>query len=93
MLVKQKAAAFCVPAGTQNAVETSDAGVVPCFLSGLRRGLAYRQASRSIVAQIASMFWLFVPGARSLLSPRRVPALIVLPLWDRRLPRDGAVKK
>ena len=54
------------------------AGAVLCFLSGVRRGLAFRQAGGSTVAQVASMFWLFVLGAGSLLSPRRVPALLLL---------------
>ena len=54
------------------------AGAVLCFLSGVRRGLAFRQAGGSTVAQVASMFWLFVLGAGSLLVPRRVPALVLL---------------
>ena len=57
---------------------TAWAGAVLCFLAGVRRGLAFRQAGGSTVAQVASMFWLFVLGAGSLLSPRRVPALVLL---------------
>ena len=54
------------------------AGAILCFLSGVRRGLAFRQAGGSTVAQVSSMFWLFVLGAGSLLSPWRVPALLML---------------
>ncbi len=54
------------------------AGAALCFLSGVRRGLAFRQAGGSTAAQVASMFWLFALGAGPLLSPRRVPALVLL---------------
>ena len=57
---------------------TAWAGAVLCFLSGVRRGLAFRQAGGSTVAQVGSTVWLFVLGAGSLLSPRRVPALVLL---------------
>ncbi len=82
------AAMLPMAAGAVGAVAARSAGAarltvawaeaVLCFLSGVRRGLAFRQAGGSKVAQVGSMFWLFVLGAGSLLSPRRVPALLLL---------------
>lgn len=57
---------------------TAWAGAVLCFLSGVRRGLSFRQAGGSTAAQVASTVWLFALGAGSLLAPRRVPALVLL---------------
>ena len=57
---------------------TTWAGAVLCFLAGVRRGLAFRQPGGSTVGQVASMFSFFVLGAGSLLSPWRVPALVLL---------------
>lgn len=54
------------------------AGAILCFLAGVRRGLSFRQKGGSTAAQLASMFWLFVLGAAALLSPRRMPALVLL---------------
>ena len=69
-----------VAAGSAGAARltTTWAGAVLCFLSGVRRGLAFRQPGGSTAAQVASMFSLFVLGAGSLLAPRRVPALVLL---------------
>lgn len=54
------------------------AGATLCFLSGVRRGVSFRQAGGSTVRQVASTVWLFVLGAGSLLSPRCVPTLALL---------------
>lgn len=54
------------------------AGTILCFLAGVRRGLSFRQEGGPTVAQLGSMFSLFVLGAASLLSPRRVPATAAL---------------
>jgi len=54
------------------------AGAVLCFLAGVRRGLSFRQPGGPTVAQLASMLWLFVAGAGALLSPWRVPSLVLL---------------
>ena len=45
------------------------AGAVLCFLSGVRRGLSFRQAGGPTLAQLAAMLWLIVLGAVALLSP------------------------
>ena len=45
------------------------AGAVICFLAGVRRGLSFRQPGGSTLSQLGTMFWLFVLGAGSLLSP------------------------
>ena len=44
-------------------------GAVLCFLSGVRRGLSFRQEGGPLVSQLGTMLWLFVLGAASLLSP------------------------
>ena len=54
------------------------AGATLCFLSGVRRGLSFRQKSGPTAAQLGSMLWLFVLGAGSLLTSRRTPALLFL---------------
>ena len=52
-------------------------GAVLCFLSGVRRGLSFRQAGGPLLSQLATMFWLFVLGVASLLSPWAVPSLVM----------------
>lgn len=54
------------------------AGAVLCFLAGVKRGLSFRQRGGPTVAQIASMFGLFVPGALAVLLPWRIPSLVLL---------------
>ncbi len=44
----------------------------------MRRGLSFRQEGGPTFAQLASMMWLFVTGAGSLLVPWRLPALVLL---------------
>lgn len=51
------------------------AGAVLCFLAGVRRGLSFRQAGGPTMAQLATMLWLFVLGAGSLLSPWVIASL------------------
>lgn len=57
---------------------TAWAGSVLCFLAGVKRGLSFRQEGGPTLAQLASMLWLFVRGAAALLSPWRVPSLVLL---------------
>ena len=54
------------------------AGAILCFLSGVKRGLSFRQRGGPTVMQLASMLWLFVPGAIALLLPWRIPSLVLL---------------
>ncbi len=54
------------------------AGAVLCFLSGVRRGLSFRQQGGPTTGQLGSMLWMFVLGAGSLLSPWRVPSILLL---------------
>jgi hypothetical protein len=44
-------------------------GAVLCFLAGVRRGLSFRQEGGPLLSQLATMLWLFLLGAGSLLSP------------------------
>jgi len=53
-------------------------GSILCFLAGVKRGLSFRQKGGPTLAQLASMLWLFVSAAGALLSPWRVPALVLL---------------
>lgn len=57
---------------------TAWAGAILCFLAGVKRGLGFRQKGGPTVAQLASMMWLFVPGALALLMPWRIPSLVLL---------------
>ena len=50
-------------------------GAVLCFLSGVRRGLSFRQPGGPVLSQLATMLWLFVLGIASLLSPWAVLSL------------------
>ena len=43
-------------------------GAVLCFLSGVRRGLSFRQMGGPRLSQFATMLWLFALGSASLLS-------------------------
>ena len=52
-------------------------GAVLCFLSGVRRGLSFRQEGGPVLSQLATMLWLFVLGVASLLSPWAVPSLVL----------------
>ncbi len=52
-------------------------GAVLCFLSGVRRGLSFRQEGGPLLSQLATMLWLFVLGVASLLSPWAAPSLIL----------------
>jgi len=52
-------------------------GAVLCFLSGVRRGLSFRQPGGPLLSQLAAMLWLFVLGVASLLSPLRVFSLVL----------------
>ena len=54
------------------------AAAVLCFLSGVRRGLSFRQAGGPTVAQVGTMLWLFVLGAAALLSPWPAASLLLL---------------
>ena len=53
-------------------------GGVLCFLSGVRRGLSFRQADGPTLAQLAAMMWLFLLGTGALVIPRRLPSLVLL---------------
>ena len=68
--------AFRSPAVARLTISWS--GAILCFLSGVKRGLGFRQKGGPTVAQLGSMLWLFVPGALSLLLPWRIPSLILL---------------
>jgi hypothetical protein len=52
-------------------------GAVLCFLSGVRRGLSFRQLGGPVLSQLAAMLWLFVLGVVSLLSPWAVLSLML----------------
>lgn len=52
-------------------------GCVVCFLSGVRRGLSFRQEGGPTLSQLVAMLWLFVLGAGSLLSPWLVVSLVL----------------
>ena len=52
-------------------------GAVLCLLSGVRRGLSFRQEGGPVLSQLATMLWLFVLGAMSLLSPWAVPSVLL----------------
>jgi len=54
------------------------AGAILCFLSGVKRGLSFRQKGGPTIMQLGSMLWLFVPGALALLPPWRIPSLVLL---------------
>lgn len=54
------------------------AGAVLCFLSGVRRGLAFRQPGGPTIGELATMLATFVLGVGALLSPWPVPALVLL---------------
>lgn len=54
------------------------AGAILCFLSGVKRGLSFRQKGGPTAMQLGSMLWLFVPGALALLMPWRIPSLVLL---------------
>ena len=54
------------------------AGAILCFLAGVKRGLSFRQRGGPTAMQLASMLWLFVPGAVALLLPWRIPSLVLL---------------
>ena len=53
-------------------------GSILCFLAGVKRGLSFRQKGGPTLTQLASMLWLFVASAAALLSPWRVPSLVLL---------------
>ena len=53
-------------------------GAILCFLAGVRRGLAFRTPGGSRVAEIVSMFVLFVLGVLALLSPWPAVSLVLL---------------
>lgn len=53
-------------------------GGVLCFLAGVRRDLSFRQRGGPTFSQLGPMLWLFVLGIAALLSPRRMPALVLL---------------
>jgi len=53
-------------------------GSVLCFLAGVKRGLSFRQKGGPALAQLGSMLWLFVMGAAAVLSPWRVPGIVLL---------------
>ena len=73
-------------------------GAVLCFLSGVRRGLSFRQEGGPLLLQLATMLWLFVLGAASLLSPWSIPSLALqilgygtMALYDPIAAREGEV--
>ena len=53
------------------------AGAVLCFLAGVRRGLSFRQRHGPTLIQLATMLWLFVLAAASLLSPWPLGSLLL----------------
>ena len=53
------------------------AGGVLCFLAGVRRGLSFRQPGGPTLLQLTTMFWLFVLGVSSLLSPWVLVSLLL----------------
>lgn len=53
------------------------AGVL-CFLSGVRRGLSFRQPRGSTLGGAATMLWTFVLGIGALVSRPRVPSILLL---------------
>lgn len=53
-------------------------GALLCFLGGVRRGLAFRQPGGTTVGEAGTMFSTFSLGAGALLSPFRVPSLLLL---------------
>ena len=71
-------------------------GAVLCFLSGVRRGLSFRQEGGPLLSQLATMLWLFVLGAGSLLSPFALASLVMqllgystMAIYDPRAAQDG----
>ncbi len=52
-------------------------GAVLCFLSGVRRGLSFRQKGGPLASQLLFMLWLFVLGVASLLSVWAIPSLLL----------------
>ena len=53
------------------------AGAVLCFLAAVRRGLSFRQRHGPTPMQLATMLWLFVLAAASLLSPWPLGSLLL----------------
>lgn len=72
-------AAFSIPrlSGLLIHLTVTWAGAVVCFLSGVRRGISFRQFGGPTVAQIVTMMCLFILGAVSLLSPWSAPSLVL----------------
>lgn len=75
-------------------------GAVLCFLSGVHRGLSFRQEGGPVLSQLATMLWLFVLGVASLLSPWAVPSLALqmlgygtMALYDPIAAREGEVPR
>ena len=73
-------AIIVTPAWTPEVVRLTAAWAtaVLCFLSGVRRGLSFRQPGGPTVAQLAAMLWVFVLGAGSILVPWRTASIVLL---------------
>lgn len=76
------------------------AGAVLCFLSGVRRGLSFRQEDGPLLSQLATMLWLFILGVASLLSPSPIPSLLLqllgyttMAIYDPAAAREGEVPR
>jgi len=76
------------------------AGAVLCFLSGVRRGLSFRQEGGPLLSQLATMLWLFILGVASLLSPFPIPSLVMqllgyttMAIYDPPAAREGGVPR
>ncbi len=76
------------------------AGAVLCFLSGVRRGLSFRQEGGPLLSQLATMLWLFILGVASLLSPFPIPSLVLqllgyttMAIYDPPAAREGEVPR
>ena len=64
------------PIASRLTIEWS-AGVL-CFLSGVRRGLSFRQPGGSTLGGVAAVLCTFVLGTGALLSRPRVPSILLL---------------
>lgn len=54
------------------------AGALLCCLAGVRRALSFREANGPTPGQLGSALWLYAAGFGALLSPGRVPPLLLL---------------
>jgi hypothetical protein len=75
-------------------------GAVLCFLSGVRRGLSFRQEGGPLLSQLATMLCLFILGTASLLSRFAVLSLVLqmlgyafMALYDPVAAREGEVPR